>query len=83
MFPESTGVPENPATGSSNGCLTAYLVRHRWLGKTSIDIVSEQGFQMKRPSILSLRGSEESDGSITVQVGGYVVPVIEGHIGIS
>jgi trans-2,3-dihydro-3-hydroxyanthranilate isomerase len=71
---------EDPATGSANGCLAGYLVKHRYLGGDSIDIRVEQGYEMGRPSILMLRAAAEGDG-IRVQVGGSVIPVARGDWG--
>ena len=33
VFVDYFGVPEDPATGSGNGCLAGYLVKHRYFGK--------------------------------------------------
>jgi trans-2,3-dihydro-3-hydroxyanthranilate isomerase len=67
-------VPEDPATGSGNGCLAAYLVKNKYFGTHKIDICTEQGYEMGRPSLLFLR-AEEQGGSIDVRVGGKVMPV--------
>lgn len=72
VFCDYYDVPEDPATGSANGCLCAWLVRHRFLGTGDFTIRTEQGLEMKRPSLLSLQGGEK-DGEITVRVGGKVV----------
>ena len=77
MFAPFDGVPEDPATGSSNGCLAAYLVRHRVLGAGGIDVRVEQGHGMGRPSLLQLR-ARATDGGIRVEEGGSVVPVAGG-----
>ena len=79
VFVEFSGVPEDPATGSSNGCLAAYLVKHRYFGKDSIDIRVEQGHILKRPSRLYLKSSLHGD-RIEVDVGGNVVPVAKGKL---
>lgn len=77
MFTDYLGIPEDPATGSGNGCLAGYLVKHRFFGSSEIDIRSEQGYEMGRPSVLYLKaGSQEN--TIQVQVGGKVVPIAEG-----
>ncbi|HEX7415781.1 MAG TPA: PhzF family phenazine biosynthesis protein [Smithellaceae bacterium] len=55
MFADYYGVPEDPATGSGNGCLAAYLVKYRYWGKNEIDICSEQGYEINRPSLLYLK----------------------------
>jgi trans-2,3-dihydro-3-hydroxyanthranilate isomerase len=74
VFTKFASVPEDPATGSGNGCLAAYLVRHRYFGEPRISVRVEQGCEIGRPSLLFLR-SEEKDGSIEVMVGGRVIPV--------
>jgi trans-2,3-dihydro-3-hydroxyanthranilate isomerase len=78
VFAGYFGVPEDPATGSANGCLAAYLVRHRCFGAASIDLVTGQGFEIGRPSELALRAREEG-GVFTIDVGGRVTPVATGR----
>ncbi|WP_438446541.1 PhzF family phenazine biosynthesis protein [Gorillibacterium sp. sgz5001074] len=78
-FCDCVGVPEDPATGSAAGNLSAYLVRHRYFGSTDIDVRMEQGYEIGRPSLLHLRASELADGSIRVRVGGRTVPVARGE----
>jgi trans-2,3-dihydro-3-hydroxyanthranilate isomerase len=79
MFAPALGIHEDPATGSGNGCLTAYLMRHRYFGTASINLCAEQGYEMGRPSLLYLRAGD-LDGSITVHVGGRVIPVASGRL---
>jgi trans-2,3-dihydro-3-hydroxyanthranilate isomerase len=74
VFTKFPNVMEDPATGSGNGCLAAYLVKHRYFGTPKVDARVEQGYEMGRPSLLFLR-SEEKGGSIEVRVGGRVIPV--------
>lgn len=78
MFADYYGVPEDPATGSGNGCLAGYLVRHRHGGRDKIDIRSEQGYEIGRPSLLLLR-AEEKDGKIDVWVGGKAITIARGE----
>ena len=78
MFADYYGVPEDPATGSGNGCLAAYLVKHRYLGTSSVNLRVGQGFEIGRPSILALRAAEER-GRISVTVGGRVISVAKGQ----
>ncbi|GAB4568918.1 MAG: PhzF family phenazine biosynthesis protein [Anaerolineae bacterium] len=73
------GVTEDPATGSANGCLAAYLVAHRYFGEDAIDIRVEQGIDMGRPSALYLRARAGAP-AIEVHVGGRVIPVAEGAL---
>ncbi len=74
VFAEYYGVPEDPATGSANGCLAGYLARYRYFGSEEIDIRVEQGYEVGRPSLLFLRAK----GSV-VEVGGRVVMVARGE----
>ncbi|MEZ3114711.1 PhzF family phenazine biosynthesis protein [Halobaculum sp. MBLA0147] len=55
VFADWAGVPEDPATGSSNGCLAAYLAVHEVLGDECPRAVVEQGYELDRPSRLHLR----------------------------
>jgi trans-2,3-dihydro-3-hydroxyanthranilate isomerase len=80
MFATAYGVPEDPATGSANACLAAYLLRHRYLPGDRVDVQVEQGYEIGRPSLLYLsaqRRGEQAD----IEVGGHVVPTIRGIIG--
>ena len=78
VFVDCFGIPEDPATGSGNGCLAGYLVKHRYFGGESIDIRSEQGYEIGRPSLLLLK-AEEHSGSIRISVGGKAVTVAKGE----
>lgn len=86
VFAHEVGMPEDPATGSANGCLAAYLVQHRYFGSEAVDVVVEQGFEIGRPSLLYLRASRlDSAGTgegdpIQVQVGGRVWQIGEGQL---
>jgi trans-2,3-dihydro-3-hydroxyanthranilate isomerase len=82
MFAPLLGVPEDPATGSANGALGAYLVHHQAVAISgpSTYILSEQGAEIGRPSTLHVH-VDRAGGEITaVRVGGQVVPVAEGVV---
>ncbi len=78
MFADYLGVPEDPATGSANGCLAGYLVEHSYFGEKLIDIRVEQGYEIGRPSLLLLKAEKQAD-TIKVEVGGKVVLVARGE----
>jgi trans-2,3-dihydro-3-hydroxyanthranilate isomerase len=86
VFAPSEGVPEDAATGSANGPLGFYMVRHRVVAPQPVTtIVSEQGFEMNRPSFLRIEVSvdaatEEVTG---VRVGGGVIITGRGEILLS
>jgi trans-2,3-dihydro-3-hydroxyanthranilate isomerase len=79
FFADYYGVPENPATGSANGCLAAYLVEHRYFDTDSIGVQVEQGYEVERPSLLYLR-AEKKEGYTIVSVGGKVQVVARGEL---
>jgi len=80
MFAPLLGVPEDPATGSANGALGAYLVHHQAVEVTEpiTRIVSAQGSEMGRPSTVYVEVDHGGSEISAVRVGGSVVPVIEG-----
>ncbi|MHA1987905.1 MAG: PhzF family phenazine biosynthesis protein [Promethearchaeota archaeon] len=77
VFTEVPGF-EDPATGSGNGCLAAYLVNHQYFVKNSINIRVEQGYEIGRPSLLLLK-AEEIEGKISVSVGGKAFIIASGE----
>lgn len=82
LFAPLLGVAEDPATGSANGALGAYLVQHRILPLSSptTRIRSEQGSEIGRPSRILIE-VDGSPGQISsVRVAGSVVQVAEGRV---
>ncbi len=78
VFVDYFGVPEDPATGSGNGCLAGYLVKYRYFEKNAIHIRSEQGYEIGRPSLLLLK-AEQSGERINISVGGKSIVVAQGE----
>ena len=78
MFADYLGIPEDPATGSGNGCLAGYLVKHRCLGSRSVSLRAGQGHEIGRPSLLFLE-AEENQGGIHIRVGGRVKEIASGQ----
>lgn len=78
FFADYFGVPEDPATGSANGCLAGYLVKHRYFGESQINIRVEQGYEIGRPSLLLLK-AEDREEEIDVYVGGKAIMVARGE----
>ena len=85
MFgPHSSGIPEDPATGSASGPLGAYLVLNGMVKRSDdVKIVSEQGAKMGRQSFVHIRLTERGRTVTDIRVGGGVVPVLEGELRIS
>ena len=71
-------MPEDPATRSANGWLVGHLVKYRYFGQDRINIRVEQGYEIGRPSFLSLR-TEDKEGKIDVSFGGKFVMIAKGE----
>ena len=82
MFaPHTSGVPEDPATGSASGPLGAYLVRHGLVKKAGeVKIVSEQGTKMGRQSFIHIKLAMDGERISGIRVGGSTVPVLAGEL---
>ena len=68
MFAPALGISEDPATGSASGPLGAFLLKYG-LAQAS-DMVSEQGFEMGRPSFIRIHVEASGDSFSEVSVGG-------------
>ncbi len=78
VFTEYFGIPEDPATGSANGCLAAYLAKYQYFGSPNLDITVEQGIEMGRSSLLYLRANY-TPTNCPVSVGGKVINIAKGE----
>jgi trans-2,3-dihydro-3-hydroxyanthranilate isomerase len=86
VFAPAAGVLEDAATGSANGPLGSYLVRHRAVDvQPSTLILSEQGYEMNRPSLLNIeiRTAHETGEVTSVRVGGGVIIAGRGELLLS
>lgn len=79
MFAAELGVPEDPATGSANACLSGYLLKRGYFGEGPVDIRVEQGYEIGRPSLLHVRG-EKVEGGMRISVGGNVIMTARGEL---
>lgn len=70
------GVPEDPACGSCNAALDAYLGASGLLSRTGRSYVASQGREMGRDARISVAVGGPED----VEFGGYAVTVIEGSV---
>jgi trans-2,3-dihydro-3-hydroxyanthranilate isomerase len=77
MFAPFYGIEEDPATGSANGCLAGYLVKHEYFGKNNINARVEQGYEIGRPSLIFLK-AKKTKNNIEIHVGGKVIEVARG-----
>lgn len=71
---ENEQLIEDAATGSANGCLLAYLLKHE---SKTIKATVEQGFQMNRKSYVYLDGTIK-DNIFNLKIGGNVVDISKG-----
>jgi trans-2,3-dihydro-3-hydroxyanthranilate isomerase len=81
VFVEFYGIPEDPATGSGNGCLAAYLCDQKFFGKDTVNAIVDQGYEVGRPAKLFLKAGVKG-GRIDVSVGGKVFAVASGALSI-
>jgi PhzF family phenazine biosynthesis protein len=73
-FAPAEGVPEDPVTGSANGCLAAILARNGAFGPAPLAYVAEQGVEMGRDGRIHAAIDSAADGP---RIGGEVVRVME------
>jgi trans-2,3-dihydro-3-hydroxyanthranilate isomerase len=79
MFAPSSGVAEDPATGSAAGPLALHLARHGRIGWGE-EIEIAQGVEVGRPSKLYARVEGSADEVERVEVGGSAVIVARGEL---
>ena len=79
FFFEAHGVREDPATGNGAACLGAYLLEHKDSPALTLSIRIEQGYEVRRPSLIMLRAKIEGN-HYQVSVGGYVIPTVQGEL---
>jgi PhzF family phenazine biosynthesis protein len=83
-FAPAAGVDEDPVTGTANGALGAYVVRHRLvpLAFPEVKMTFEQGNRLGRKGILTLQVSHHDGKASEVWVGGEAATILEGTIRI-
>jgi trans-2,3-dihydro-3-hydroxyanthranilate isomerase len=79
FFFEAYGVREDPATGSAAAFLGAYLLEHQFLPGSDLSLRIEQGYEIRRPSLVMLR-ARKVGGSREVSVGGQVIQTVHGEL---
>ncbi|KEO84229.1 PhzF family phenazine biosynthesis protein [Tumebacillus flagellatus] len=79
-FSPAVGIPEDPATGTANGALGAFLLHHGVFApeRESVRLLVEQGFEIGRPSYIHVEVDGEPRSPRTVRVGGTAVPILQG-----
>jgi len=79
MFATPFGIVEDPATGSANAFLAAYLLRYVERDAQAIARSVAQGIEMGRPSLLRLAAERRGDEA-RVEVGGRVFLSVRGEL---
>lgn len=80
VFAPTLGIPEDPATGSANGALGAYLVQHAAVTAQPVArLRTEQGSELGRPSVIELEVDTSRDPAV-IRVGGRVARSVEGSV---
>jgi trans-2,3-dihydro-3-hydroxyanthranilate isomerase len=82
MFAPDIGVPEDPATGSAAASFASVVQEFDGLPDGTHKRAIEQGFEMGRPSAISLTMSVARGKLDGVRIGGYAVRVAEGVLRI-
>lgn len=83
-FSPAVGINEDPATGTANAGLGAYLLRNKALrGASPISFIVEQGRAINRPSEILVEVHFENTRVKELKVGGEAVTVMEGEIILS
>ncbi|MFB3167252.1 PhzF family phenazine biosynthesis protein [Neobacillus sp. 179-C4.2 HS] len=77
LFMCNSGYLEDPATGSANGNLAGYLLKHDFFHSNEISYRVEQGAFIGRPSLLKIY-AKKTDDHYLIQVGGRVIVISEG-----
>lgn len=79
FFFEAHGVREDPATGNGAAFLGYYLLEHQFFPVSEFSLRIEQGYEVRRPSLVLLN-AKNVEGTAEVNVGGYVVPIVRGEL---
>ncbi len=79
FFFEAHGPREDPATGNGAAFFGAYLLRHQFEHNPKLSIRIEQGYALRRPSLIMLR-AQKVNSEYEIHVGGSVVSVLDGEL---
>jgi trans-2,3-dihydro-3-hydroxyanthranilate isomerase len=85
MFAPGMGIWEDPATGGASGPLGCYLVRYGVVASGAdgaVELTSEQGIEMGRPSFIRIKIAHEGEAITDVRVGGECRFMGEGYLEI-
>jgi trans-2,3-dihydro-3-hydroxyanthranilate isomerase len=74
---------EDPATGSAAGCAAGWMVAHG-VARSDERVLIEQGLEMRRPSRIFVRASQQNENRdnriVNVRVGGNAIEVMRAEV---
>ncbi len=78
-FAPGEGASEDPVCGSGNGCVAAYIARHKHAGERSGSYLAEQGIEIGRDG--EVHASWEREGeALRVRIGGEAAVAASGQL---
>lgn len=80
MFASSSGIPEDPATGSAVAALAGAIVEHDEPVPGLHNLWIEQGIEMGRPSRIGLELTVEGTDLTHARIGGHAVRIAQGEL---
>ncbi len=80
MFAPGMGLVEDPATGSAAAAFAGVLMQFEPMGAGTHDVIIEQGYEMGRPSLISLQVEIENGALVSGEIGGQAVVVARGEL---
>ena len=83
FFPGSSGLTEDPATGSATVATAALLADLAAEKDAELKLLIGQGFDMGRPSLLHTRVRKDHAGILSAHVGGACVQMMEGTFSLA
>jgi trans-2,3-dihydro-3-hydroxyanthranilate isomerase len=82
MFAPLSGIAEDPATGSAAAAFSALIMRFDQPTAGDHRYVIEQGYEMKRPSLIRLELDVDAGAIQAARIGGDAVIVAEGTLAV-
>jgi trans-2,3-dihydro-3-hydroxyanthranilate isomerase len=82
MFAPLAGIAEDPATGSAAAAFSAVIMRFDQPTAGDHRYLIEQGFEMKRPSLIKLELDVDAGAVQSARIGGDAVVVAEGTLSL-
>lgn len=82
MFAPNFGIPEDPATGSAVASLSGWIAKHKMADTQMRTFKIEQGYEMGRPSIITLDIEKKDGVVVSSSIAGSAAIVSDGNLHI-